>query len=299
VSYSKTLADGTILGDLPGVRAGTFFRDRQELHERKLHRGLQRGIAPHGSSIVLSGGYVDDDDRDDVIIYTGEGGRDPNTGRQIADQQLISGNKALAENHLNGTPVRVHRGKAHVPDMPEGFRYRYDGLYRVAQYWQEAGQDGFKIWRFRIEKVLTSDYSPGPEDMVPGESARIDGPYGNEIPQRRQFTIARIVRSTAVGESVKRLHDFTCQICGIQLATMAGAYAETCHVKPLGRPHNGPDIPENILCLCPNCHVLFDELAIWINDDLSIQGIDRFLRVHPQHAIASGVLQYHRRMCGS
>jgi putative restriction endonuclease len=61
----------------------------------------------------------------DVIIYTGEGGCDPNTGRQIADQQLISGNKPLAENHLNGIPVRVHRGKAHVPDMPEGFRYRY------------------------------------------------------------------------------------------------------------------------------------------------------------------------------
>jgi putative restriction endonuclease len=95
---------------LPGVRPGTFFRDRQELHERKLHRGLQRGIAPHGSSIVHSGGYVDDEDMSDVIIYTGEGGRDPNTGRQIADQRLISGNKALAENHLSGIPIRVHRG---------------------------------------------------------------------------------------------------------------------------------------------------------------------------------------------
>jgi hypothetical protein len=39
--------------------------------------------------------------------------------------------KALAENHLNGIPVRVHRGKAHVPDMPLGFRYRYDGLYAL------------------------------------------------------------------------------------------------------------------------------------------------------------------------
>jgi putative restriction endonuclease len=107
------------------------------------------GIAPHGSSIVLSGGYVDDEDLGDVIIYTGEGGRDPNTGRQIADQQLILGNRALAENHLNGIPIRVHRGKAHVADMPEGFRYRYDGLYRVARYWQKPGQDGFKIWRFR------------------------------------------------------------------------------------------------------------------------------------------------------
>ncbi len=80
-----------------------------------------------GSSIVLSGGYVDDEDMGDVIIYTGEGGRDPNSGQQIADQQLVSGNMALAENHLSGIPFRVHRGKAHVSDMPEGFRYRYDG----------------------------------------------------------------------------------------------------------------------------------------------------------------------------
>jgi putative restriction endonuclease len=56
----------------------------------------------------------------DVIVYTGEGGRDPNTGRQIADQQLVSGNRALAENHLNGIPVRVHRGKAHVSQHARG-----------------------------------------------------------------------------------------------------------------------------------------------------------------------------------
>jgi putative restriction endonuclease len=41
------------------------------------------GIVPHGSSIVLSGGYVDDEDLGDMIIYTGEGGRDAATGRQI------------------------------------------------------------------------------------------------------------------------------------------------------------------------------------------------------------------------
>ena len=48
-----------------------------------------RGIASHGSSIVLSGDYVDDEDMGDVIIYTGEGGRDPNTGRQVADQPVF------------------------------------------------------------------------------------------------------------------------------------------------------------------------------------------------------------------
>src|SRR5215469_10266658 len=62
MDYSETLPDGTILGDIPDIGPGTFFRDRQELHDKKLHRGLMRGIAPHGSSIVPSGGYIDDQD---------------------------------------------------------------------------------------------------------------------------------------------------------------------------------------------------------------------------------------------
>jgi putative restriction endonuclease len=298
VSYSETLSDGTILGDIPDIKPGTFFRDRQELHDKKLHRGLMRGIAPHGSSIVLSGGYVDDEDLGDVIVYTGEGGRDSNSGRQIADQRFEAGNKALAENHLNGIPIRVHRGKAHAADMPEGYRYRYDGLYRVARYWEELGRDGFKIWRFRIEKLPTSDLSPMLEGIPDENSPGADAPTGNETPFKRQFTVTRILRSTAVGDWVKRLHDFTCQICGSRLVTMAGPYAEACHIKPLGRPHNGPDTPENILCLCPNCHVLFDELALWIDNDLTIEGRDSLLRVDPRHPISVEVLRDHRRMCG-
>jgi len=30
------------------------------------------------------------------------------------------------------------------------------------------------------------------------------------------------------------------------------------HIRPLGRPHDGPDEPENILVLCPNHHTDFD-----------------------------------------
>jgi putative restriction endonuclease len=298
MDYSEILPDGTIVGEIPDIRPGTFFRDRQELHDQKLHRGLMRGIAPHGSSIVLSGGYVDDEDLGNVIIYTGEGGRDSDTGRQIADQRFDAGNKALAENHLNGVPVRVHRGKAHVPDMPAGYRYRYDGLYRVARYWEERGRDGFKIWRFRFERLPSSEFEALPDDLPRDNFSNVEMPSGKEIPLKRQFTVTRTVRSTAVGEWVKRLHDFTCQICGSRLVTMAGPYAEACHIKPLGRPHNGPDKPENILCLCPNCHVLFDELALSINDDFSIEGRNSFLRPDPRHPISLEILRDHRRMCG-
>ena len=67
MSYTETLADGTVFGNVPGIQPGTYFRSRRELHDKKLHKGLMNGIATRGSSIVLSGGYVDDEDLGDVI----------------------------------------------------------------------------------------------------------------------------------------------------------------------------------------------------------------------------------------
>jgi putative restriction endonuclease len=84
---------------------GKTHLSRRELHDAGIHRGLMRGIAPQGLSIVLSGGYVDDQDLGDEIIYTGEGGRDADTGGQIADQTLSRGNLYLAQNCQKGIPV--------------------------------------------------------------------------------------------------------------------------------------------------------------------------------------------------
>lgn len=293
MSYSKRLSDGTYLGDVPGIAEGRFFRDRQELHDLGLHRGLMKGIAPNGSSVVLSGGYPDDEDLGDVIVYTGEGGRDSSTSRQIEDQEFTGGNKHLAENHLKGIPVRVHRGKKYVEGMPAGFRYRYDGLYRVADCWNQRGRDGFNICRFRLEKIGSE--IPSPEITPPVSTPKL--PEGNASPSRRESRVTRIVRDSDVSDAVKELHDYTCQICSARLVTPRGAYAEGCHIKPLGRPHSGPDTQDNLLCLCPNCHVLFDEQAIWIEDDLSIRGAaGGVLRTHPSHRVSSDFLRYHRSM---
>ena len=296
MSYSIALPDGTILGDVPGIAQGTYFKDRQELHDKSLHRGLMRGIAPHGSSVVLSGGYPDDEDLGEIIIYTGEGGRDAETSRQFKDQEFTGGNSALAENHLKGIPVRVHRGEKYVDHMPAGSKYRYDGLYRVAQTWSEIGRDGFTICRFRLEKLKDADFEP-----VSATETEVGGqlPLGNEVPSRKESRVTRIVRDTEVSDTVKALHDYRCQICSTRLTTPRGAYAEGAHIKPLGRPHSGPDSPHNLLCLCPNCHVLFDELAIWIEEDLTLGGsVTGKLRTHDAHRLSADHLRYHRSLRG-
>jgi hypothetical protein len=61
-------------------------------------------------------------------------------------------------------------------------------------------------------------------------------------------------------------------MCGTRLEGLAGPYAEAAHIRPLGAPHHGPDTPENILCLCPNHHVLLDHGGVGIGEDLSLVG---------------------------
>jgi len=250
-----------------------------------VHRGLQQGIGAGGESIVLSGGYVDDVDAGDIIIYTGEGGRDLNTGRQIADQALTRGNLKLVNHCKEGNPIRVCRGQSldsiHAPKSG----YRYDGLFRIDSCWTERGTDGFIVWRYRLVKIQKAEL----EDVI-----TVQAPPGNEAPQRTQVYTSRVIRNSSVGDYVKRLYGHTCQISGEQLQTPFGPYAEACHIQPVGEPHNGPDVPGNVLCLSPNMHVLLDLGAISISDDLKLIGMNANLKILPQHEILNDCIRYHR-----
>jgi 5-methylcytosine-specific restriction protein A len=88
-------------------------------------------------------------------------------------------------------------------------------------------------------------------------------PVGKERTYRKSIKYARIIRDTQVSRWVKAVHNFTCQICGKTLILPNGKrYSEAHHIQPLRAPHNGPDIIENIICVCPNDHVLLDYGAV-------------------------------------
>ena len=133
-----------IFGEIDGIPAGTTFLNRQELSEAKVHPPNQKDISGSQSegadSIVSSGGYEDDLDSGDVIIYTGAGARDQNTGRQIADQELTGVNLALAVTGLEKLPVRVTRSHNHKSEFSPKSGYRYDGLFYVAGCNTNGGQ---------------------------------------------------------------------------------------------------------------------------------------------------------------
>src|SRR5687767_9598929 len=106
-----------IFGELPGIPEGTLFEDRTELSKSGVHRPRQAGICggkgEGAESIVLSGGYEDDTDKGDVIIYTGHGGNIPRTATQYQDQELDRQNMALVISCEKRLPVRVVRGSRH------------------------------------------------------------------------------------------------------------------------------------------------------------------------------------------
>lgn len=285
------MRDDVMYGEIPGIEEGAAFADRRALHDADVHRGLVQGIAPGAAAIVLNEGYIDDEDFGDEIIYTGEGGRDLNSGRQIHDQPFTKGNLALAQNQTEGIPVRVTRGpKLKSPYAPSS-GYRYDGLYRVERYWPDTGRDGFKIWRYKLIKcnsVTPTLTSSAPEhEIVTGSDS---------APKRKRSEVVRVVRDSRVADQVKKLYDYECQACGTTLVTPVAKYAEGCHIRPLGKPHNGKDNLANILCLCANCHVLLDYHALTILDDFTIVETGRKLNVDPRHPIDLANLTYKRKL---
>nr|WP_281286329.1 YDG/SRA domain-containing protein [Actinoallomurus bryophytorum] len=304
---SRRERHGPGYGSFSGIAAGTVFPSRHDLHKAGIHRPLQAGIcgtADQGGaeSIVVSGGYKDDKDYGDVIIYTGHGGRDPNTGAQIKDQDPTDpGNAALLRNILTGVPVRVIRGASGDPKYSPPSGYSYDGLFSVEQYWSTPGIDGPRILQFRLEQI--DDESTSARE---GPQARTGQPQSNRrggpAPNQWERVASGVYRDRRISERVIEAHDSECQICGTFLEAPGGRrYARAVHIRGLSVPHEGPDVPENILCLCPNHSVLFELGSFTMNDDLEIidevsKEIVGDLRTNKKHRVGVDYIRYHRNL---
>jgi putative restriction endonuclease len=161
----------------------------------------------------------------------------------------------------------------------------------VEDYWHEIGKSGYLIWRYRLAKIL--DVVPISDDSDAEQSPTEE--HGEITPApRREGRVLRVVRDTSQARQIKEVYEYRCQMCGTRLEGLAGPYAEAAHIRPLGRPHNGPDTRDNLICLCPNHHVLFDHGGVTIADDLSLVGEEGELTVHPRHSVSEDHLRYRR-----
>ncbi|GAA0186363.1 histone modifying enzyme [Lithospermum erythrorhizon] len=150
------------IGHVPGVEVGDIFLFRMELCLVGLHAQSMGGIDymtvklssdndPVAVSIVSAGGYDDDGNDGDVLIYTGQGGVQRQDGLMF-DQKLERGNLALEKSRHRGNEVRVIRGLKDVQGS-KGKIYIYDGLYKIEDTWAEKNKSGCNIFKYKLLRL--------------------------------------------------------------------------------------------------------------------------------------------------
>ncbi|XP_071724323.1 histone-lysine N-methyltransferase, H3 lysine-9 specific SUVH1-like [Rutidosis leptorrhynchoides] len=145
------------VGAVPGVEIGDIFFFRIEMCVVGLHAPSMSGIdymsvrigeneEPIAVSIVASGGYGDNDEDADVLIYSGHG------GNENADQKLERGNLALEKSLHRGNEVRVIRGIKEANSYSAKI-YVYDGLYKIQESWIDKGKTGFSVFKYKLARL--------------------------------------------------------------------------------------------------------------------------------------------------
>ena len=146
-----------VFGHVGSYRPGDTFRNRIELALSGVHRPRRAGVCGMqqlgAESIVLAGQYEDDAFGEDEICYSGNGGLDPKTGRQVTDQVANGTNLALVKSVETSRPVRVLRKVPALDGGPDV--YRYEGLYQVVGSSFGPGKSGFQVYVFRLRPITS------------------------------------------------------------------------------------------------------------------------------------------------
>ncbi|KAL8117502.1 E3 ubiquitin-protein ligase ORTHRUS 2-like [Apium graveolens] len=152
-----------------GVLVGECWDSRMECRQWGIHYPHVSGIAGQSNygaqSVVISGGYEDDEDHGEWFLYTGSGGRDLSGNKRTSktqsfDQTFKDYNEALRVSCKNGYPVRVVRSykEKRSSYAPEN-GLRYDGIYRIEKCWRKVGTQGHKVCRYLFVRC---DNEPAP-----------------------------------------------------------------------------------------------------------------------------------------
>jgi len=202
-------------------------------------------------------GYRDEYRDNGVFWYTGEG--------QVGDMKMEAGNKAILNHAQNKKIIHVfeYTKKAHV---------RFLGTAECLGYHEEKRPD--RDCQDRNVFVFHLDIDSIPEKNQISEPKEVYGP--NKLKKLRNKTIEEL-RAAALSKApptastkekrevayyrsealkiyvVLRSKGF-CEGCGSEapFQTKKGPFLECHHVHRLA--DGGPDHPQNVVALCPNCH---------------------------------------------
>lgn len=205
-----------------------------------------------------------------------------------------------------------------LPRFDQEFHRERTGFYDLlVDFEKVAAASG----EFKRERTFTSEYfaaewadeldvggSPTPEraggDSLQPEAypdVRIEPESYTEVLGRYQTILERQIRDEELVEDLKNRYADRCQVCGKRLSKPDGrGHSEVHYLKPLGDRHDGPDVVENMLVLCPNHHADFDNGVIAVDPDSNeivhpydsnVDGTE--LSLHEDHDVDASYLRYH------
>ena len=233
---------------------------RREIHS-KLGGQAQGGIstpAEHPVVLIFTGeegeqyGYRDGWTEDGVFMYTGEG--------QRGDMEFVRGNRAIRDHIRNGKEL-------HLFEIMGSGLVRYRGEMIYAGFERRKAPDIEDNLRSAIvfELLPIDAFDPITEDSdelleelegMPMEELRRRALEESRDPRppKESMQVSHY-RSSAVRSYVLRRADGVCEGCGdpAPFVTRAGRpYLEPHHIRRVS--DGGPDHPEWVAGVCPNCH---------------------------------------------
>jgi 5-methylcytosine-specific restriction protein A len=93
---------------------------------------------------------------------------------------------------------------------------------------------------------------------------RLDNDFEGALRIQREYSTYH--RNQQNVQTIKNYFNNSCAICDVTIQIRNDKYySEAHHIKPLSE--DGPDIIENMICVCPTCHVKLDLKLIQIDID--------------------------------
>lgn len=255
---------------------------RIDLHDK--YGGTRyHGIAPssdHPYVFLFTGdsgsehGY-EDEFRGDTFIYTGEG--------REGDMEMVRGNKAIRDHREEGRELHLFESN------DEAWSVTYLGQFQCVDWFREqlpdTNGDLREAIRFKLEPV-NNEVEVETDDL---EGTDLDTLYerakesSTDQPERQtntnEYTRTSYSRSEVVREFALRAADGVCQGCGEDAPFIdedGEPFLEVHHL--FRRSDGGPDHPDNVIALCPNCHrrVHYGEDGEKFNQELITEYTEEF-----------------------
>ena len=265
----------------------------ERLSGSDLEERFERGMTGRGIEICY-----DEEDQRYLRLFSSDTGpyADDVTGGQFTyigegrtgDQTLTAGNKFLAHAKEHLLPIFFFHRQDNSAD------WEYQGQVEVVDY--DCGPfdtDDRDVYRFVLQRRHDQEERVDPVEVTPDLAPA----------ERVETTRSRVIRNTRLATELKERYSHTCQVCGVRRRRRVDeGYAEAHHLKPLGRPHDGPDAEENIVVLCPDHHADFDYGMVAVDHDshdiahaydANVDGTT--LHVRDNHEVGDEFLEYHNR----